>query len=67
MYVVFRCRKCGRYLYAREGIKKKICVCGHSNDMRKVVIVKKVEDERKAGEIVRALQGSGTSFKPMGG
>ncbi len=55
-FYVFRCRKCGRFLYAKAGQKTKKCVCGHTNDMRRVVIVKKARDEREAGEIVRVLQ-----------
>ncbi len=57
-YVVFKCRKCGRYLYAKASQKTKKCVCGHTNDLKRVVIVKRVKDEREAGEVVRVLQAS---------
>ncbi len=65
LYVVFRCLRCGRYLYAKMGVKSRTCVCGFKNDMRKVRIVARAEDERVAGEIVRRLQGSGTDFKSL--
>ena len=58
--------KCGRYLYARKGMKSRICTrCGFKNDLRKVLIVAKAEDERVAGEIVRRLQGEGTGFRNL--
>jgi len=67
MFVVFRCKRCGRYLYARIGAKSRICVkCGFKNDLRKVAIVAKAEDEKIAGEIVRKLQGCGTEFRSLG-
>jgi len=56
MFLVFRCRKCGRFLYAKASQKTKKCVCGHTNDLKRVIIVKKARDEREAGEIVRILQ-----------
>ncbi len=66
MYVIFRCRKCGRYLYAPQGVKTRKCICGHRNELKRVVIVKKVESEREAGEIVRFLQGrKSTSFESL--
>jgi len=65
LYVVFRCIRCGRYLYARVGAKSRTCVCGFKNDLRKVRIVGKAEDERVAGELVRKLQGTGTYFKSL--
>ncbi len=66
MFVVFRCRKCGRYLYADERMRTRVCAkCGFRNDLRKVRIIKRVEDERLAGEIVRKLQGEGTGFKSL--
>ena len=64
-YVVFRCRKCGRYLYARADNKTRSCVCGYRNDLRRVRVVARVDDEAKAGEIVRKMQGKGTDFRPL--
>ncbi len=66
MFVVFRCRRCGRFLYAKRNAKSRMCVCGFKNDLRKVIIVAKAEDEKTAGEIVRRLQGAGTNFKSLG-
>lgn len=66
MYVVFRCRKCGRYLYARNDMKIRICsTCGFRNNLRQVLIITRVDDERMAGEIVRKLQGTGTGFRSL--
>jgi ribosomal protein L37E len=66
MFIVFRCRKCGRYLYAKKDMKARICTkCGYRNDLRHVLVVAKAEDERTAGEIVRKLQGSGTGFRSL--
>ncbi len=66
MFIIFRCMKCGRYLYARRDMKSRICTkCGFKNDLRKVLIVAKAEDERTAGEIVRKLQGGGTDFRSL--
>ncbi len=65
MYLIFRCRKCGRYLYAPQGIKTRKCVCGHRNDLKRVVVVKRVKSEKEAGEIVRLLQGKSTSFESL--
>jgi|GEM_PF-401979 ribosomal protein L37E len=67
MFVVFRCRKCGRYLYTKEGVKTKKCVCGYTNSMKKTAIKAKVKEERDASELVRKLQGSGTSFRSLEG
>lgn len=66
-YIVFRCRKCGRYLYAKENVKTRKCVCGFNNDLRKVKVVSKAIDEKVASEIVRKLQGSGTLFRSLDG
>jgi len=67
MYVVFRCMRCGRYLYAKVGVRYRLCsTCGFKNDIRRVRVVARVDDERRAGELVRNLQGNGTDFKPLG-
>ena len=62
MFIVFRCRKCGRYLYANESAKTRKCVCGHKNNLKRVKKVARVESEAEAGEVVRKLQGMGTEF-----
>ncbi|RLI81411.1 DUF1922 domain-containing protein [Archaeoglobales archaeon] len=66
MYLVFRCRKCGRYIYARDSNKTRKCVCGYTNSLNRVLVVAKVEDERLAAELVRQKQGSGTDFVRLG-
>ncbi len=63
--MVFRCLRCGRYLYAKEGTKSRTCVCGFRNELGRVRVVAKAEDERTAGEIVRRLQGEGTGFRRL--
>ncbi len=66
MFIVFRCRRCGRYLYARAGMKSRICpTCGFRNDLRRVLVVARVEDDRKAREIIRRFQGTGTGFRSL--
>ncbi len=66
MFVIFRCIRCGRYLYARGDARSKVCArCGFKNDLRRVAVISKAEDERVAGEIVRRLQGDGTDFKSL--
>jgi len=65
MFIVFRCRKCGRYLYSREDVKTRKCTCNYTNHLKKVKVVAKAESEYQAAEIVRKLQGSGTAFKPL--
>ncbi|AEA47314.1 DUF1922 domain-containing protein [Archaeoglobus veneficus] len=65
MFVVFRCRKCGRYLYAKESTKTKMCVCGCRNNLKRVRKLARAETELEAGEIVRRLQGSGTEFDSL--
>jgi len=65
MHIVFRCRRCGRYLYARNDAKTRRCVCGRLNQLANVRIFGRFEDERDAVEAVRKLQGSGTGFRQM--
>jgi len=65
MLIVFRCRKCGRYLYAGKKVKTRQCTCGYRNNLGKVRVVAKAENEAEASEIVRKMQGSGTGFKPL--
>ncbi|HDM60114.1 MAG TPA: DUF1922 domain-containing protein, partial [Archaeoglobus veneficus] len=62
MFVVFRCRKCGRFLYADESAKTRKCVCGHKNELKRVKKVARVKNEAEASEVVRKLQGTGTEF-----
>ncbi|MFP3945751.1 MAG: DUF1922 domain-containing protein [Archaeoglobaceae archaeon] len=63
--LIFRCRKCGRYQYARAGVKTRQCHCGFRNNLDKVKVVARAQDELEAAEIVRKFQGSGTDFSPM--
>jgi ribosomal protein L37E len=65
MFIVFRCRKCGRYLYAGKDVKTRQCTCGHRNNLRKVRIVARAKNEVEASEIVRKMQGSGTGFRSL--
>ena len=66
MFYVFRCRKCGRYLYASTSNKTRKCVCGYTNRLGRVLIVAEVKDERIAAEMVRQRQGGGTGFVRLG-
>lgn len=65
MYFVFRC-KCGRALYAKEGVATRKCVCGKSLKVKERRIFKKVESVDQASESVRNMQEEiygGTAFK----
>ena len=47
-------------------MKIRICsTCGFRNNLKQVLVVTRVDDERMAGEIVRKLQGSGTGFRSL--
>jgi DNA-directed RNA polymerase subunit M/transcription elongation factor TFIIS len=63
MYVVFKCRGCGRYLYVDEGVGVRRCPsCGVLNRLGEVKIVKLVENVKEAGKVVRSLQEKETGF-----
>jgi DNA-directed RNA polymerase subunit RPC12/RpoP len=69
MYLVFRCAGCGRHLYAEEGAATRTCPCGKRISLKKVNVISRAEDERDAGDLVRALQMGGrdmTGFSPAG-
>jgi DNA-directed RNA polymerase subunit RPC12/RpoP len=69
MYLIFRCAGCGRHLYAEEGAATRTCPCGKRIVLDKVKVISKAEDEREAGDLVRALQMGGremTGFSPAG-
>jgi len=69
MYLVFRCAGCGRHLYAEEGAATRTCPCGKRISLKKVNVISRAEDERDAGDRVRALQMKGrdmTGFSPAG-
>jgi peptide methionine sulfoxide reductase MsrB len=66
MYIVFRCRKCGRYLYSSTDKKTRKCTCYYTNKIERVRVVARTDDERIAAEIVRQKQGSGTGFRALG-
>lgn len=65
-FSIFRCRRCGRYLYARKTIKTRKCVCGYINRLNRVMVVAVAENEQIAAEIVRRKQGAGTGFARLG-
>lgn len=65
-FSVFRCRRCGRYLYAKKSIKTKKCICGYINRLGRVVVIAEAENEQIAAEIVRRKQGMGTGFVRLG-
>lgn len=56
MYLIFRCSRCGRYLYAEEGTGTRTCPCGKRIVLRKARVVTRAEDAREASEMVRSLQ-----------
>ncbi|MHC1632041.1 MAG: DUF1922 domain-containing protein [Methanotrichaceae archaeon] len=56
MYLIFRCSKCGRHLYAEEGTCTRTCPCGKRINIRKVNVISTTKDERDAGKKVRKLQ-----------
>ena len=63
MYFIFRCKKCGRYLCMDERIGVKKCpVCGWVNKLGNLEIVEVAFKPKEAQEIIRKLQGTGTSF-----
>lgn len=69
MYLIFRCAGCGRHLYAEEGTATRRCPCGKRIALKMAAIVSRAEDEREAGDLVRALQMEGrdmTGFSPAG-
>jgi hypothetical protein len=43
MYLIFRC-DCGRAIYAKEGTKRKKCVCGKNLKVAERRIIAKTED-----------------------
>ncbi len=69
MYLIFRCAGCGRHLYAEGGAATRTCPCGKRIKLKKVNVISRAEDEREAGDLVRALQMEGrdmTGFSPAG-
>jgi len=56
MYLVIRCPKCTRFLYAEEHQKTRSCPCGRKIKVRKARVYARIDDERKAGEVVQILQ-----------
>ncbi|HHY00887.1 MAG: DUF1922 domain-containing protein [Methanobacterium sp.] len=55
MYLIFRC-DCGRAIYAKEGVKRKKCVCGKNLKIAERRIIAKTEDHLTAAEKVQELQ-----------
>jgi DNA-directed RNA polymerase subunit RPC12/RpoP len=69
MYLIFRCSRCGRHLYAEEGSATRTCPCGKRIKLVQVRVLSRARDEREAGDLVRALQVEGrgmTGFSPAG-
>ncbi|MBO8181554.1 MAG: DUF1922 domain-containing protein [Archaeoglobus sp.] len=66
-FYIFRCRKCGRFLYARSSSKTRKCVCGYTNKLDRVVVIAEAQNERMAAELIRRKQGEGTWFTRLGG
>ncbi|UEC43592.1 MAG: hypothetical protein METHAR1v1_1550003 [Methanothrix sp.] len=69
MYLIFRCAGCGRHLYAEEGTATRTCPCGKRIALKGAVVISRAQDEREAGDLVRALQMEGrdmTGFSPAG-
>jgi len=56
MYLIFRCSRCGRHLYAEEGTCTRSCPCGKKITLKKVNVLARAEDVIEAGEKVRSLQ-----------
>jgi len=56
VYLIFRCSRCGRYLYAEQGTGTRTCPCGKRIVLRKTRMIARAEDAREAGEMVRSLQ-----------
>lgn len=55
MYLIFRC-DCGRAIYAKEGVKRKKCVCGKNLKVAERRIIAQTEDTAKASKKVQELQ-----------
>ncbi len=55
MYLIFRC-DCGRAIYAKEGVKRKKCVCGKNLKVVERRIIAKTEDHLTAAQKVQELQ-----------
>ncbi|HOI69266.1 MAG: hypothetical protein A4E50_00580 [Methanosaeta sp. PtaB.Bin087] len=69
MYLIFRCSRCGRHLYAEDGAATRACPCGRRIRLDGVRVLSRAKDEREAGDQVRALQMAGrqtTGFSPAG-
>ncbi len=49
MYLIFRC-DCGRAIYAKEGVKRKKCVCGKNLKVVERRIIAKTEDHLTAAQ-----------------
>ena len=56
MFLILRCRKCGRFLYAKTGTKTRKCICGKVSQIERMILVDRAEDEREAGKKVRFYQ-----------
>jgi len=55
MYLIFRC-DCGRAVYAKEGVKRKKCVCGKNLKVAERRFLAKTQDPQEASKKVQELQ-----------
>lgn len=55
MYLIFRC-DCGRAVYAKEGVKRKKCVCGKNLKVAERRILAKTQDPQEASKKVQEFQ-----------
>lgn len=55
MYLFFRC-DCGRFLYAKSGVKTRKCVCGKTLKVKSRRILYKCEDVKDTPIILQRLQ-----------
>ncbi|HNR58345.1 MAG TPA: DUF1922 domain-containing protein, partial [Methanothrix sp.] len=52
MYLIFRCSRCGRHLYAEDGAATRACPCGRRIRLDGVRVLSRAKDEREAGDQV---------------
>ena len=65
-YAVVECPVCGRYLTMDSKIGYRKCpYCGYVNRINVSRVVKTFESPREASELVRLLNSSNDSFKPL--
>ncbi len=56
-FILFPCRRCGALAVAASGQKTKICPsCNHSNNLAKVVVIKRFDDKETALNALRLVK-----------